>query len=202
MSISAPSTIILRRRRSCSRRFFAAELFRSTIRDFELLDNLLAQSGDKKLPALEKVVEAFVTPPLQLIADASGSGRALVVMQFLSHAFSSPGEAGFLEAYYEPVRTRYIEVLCQLLPHLAIEDVLWRYNYMVGAIIYAMGGPSRMTRLPRGLKRSERVRSGSADDAIRQLTTFAVAGFQAPSCGGPRPVISKSLEKGARQTAG
>jgi AcrR family transcriptional regulator len=146
----------------------------------EMLERAKVAAGGK-LPSLEDVIEAFVAPPLNLMSDTAGKGRALVVMQFLSHAFSHPGEDGFLESYYEPVRSLFIDTLRKLLPHLTTEDVLWRYNYMVGAIIYAMGGPSRMMRLPRGMS-SERVRPGSEVDAIRQLVNFCAAGFEAASC--------------------
>jgi AcrR family transcriptional regulator len=158
----------------------------------EMLERAKAAAGGK-LPSLEAVIEAFVAPPLNLMSDAAGKGRALVVMQFLSHAFSNPGEDGFLESYYEPVRSLFIETLRKLLPHLTTEDVLWRYNYMVGAIIYAMGGPGRMTRLPRGLS-SERVRPGSEVDAIRQLVNFCAAGFEAASCVAPPKAKRRSVK--------
>jgi AcrR family transcriptional regulator len=162
----------------------------------EMLKRVTAAAG-RGLPDLEDVIEAFVTPPLSLMSDSAGKGRALVVMQFLSHAFSIPGEDGFLESYYEPVRTLYIGTFRKLLPHLSTEDVLWRYNYMVGAIIYAMGGPTRMTRLPRALRGSERVRLGSANDAIRQLVKFCAAGFEAPSCVAASSSGARSTERKA-----
>lgn len=165
------------------------ELFRRLVvpinqQRLELLDQLIAAASTGSHPALEDIIEAFVSPPLRLITESSGSARAIVVMQFLSHSFSKPGESGFLEAYYEPVRSRFISLLKKVLPELALEDVLWRYNYMVGCIIYAMGGPGRMTRLPKALERTEQVPRAHADDAIRQLVTFASAGFRAPSCAG------------------
>ena len=113
-----------------------------------LLDECLYASGGKA-PSIERIMNAFIAPPLSLLEEDAGSARALVVMQFLSQSFSKPGEADFLETYYEPVRTRFIGILRTALPQLTLEDVLWRYNYVVGAIIYAMGGSERMTRVPR-----------------------------------------------------
>jgi AcrR family transcriptional regulator len=151
----------------------------------ELLDRLTANG---RTPELSDVIEAFVGPPLRLITESSGSARAMVVMQFLSHSFSKPGESGFLEAYYEPVRTRFISLLRTMLPNLTLEEVLWRYNYVVGCIIYAMGGPGRMTRLPKGLEATERPPRVKPDAAIVQLVAFATAGFLAPSETPRRPV--------------
>lgn len=156
----------------------------------ELLEQYIAAAGAGSHPRLEDILDAFVRPPLRLIGEASGSARAIVVMQFLSHSFSKPGESGFLEAYYEPVRTRFISLLRKVLPGLALEDVLWRYNYMVGCIIYAMGGPGRMTRLPKGLETEQAPRANS-NDAIEQLVAFAAAGLRAPSCVGKQPPLSE-----------
>jgi AcrR family transcriptional regulator len=175
------------------------ELFRRLVlpineQRLKLLEECVDGAGAGAYPPLEEIIDAFVRPPLRMIAGASGSARAMVVMQFLSHSFSKPGESGFLEAYYEPVRTRFISLLRRVLPDLALEDVLWRYNYMVGCIIYAMGGPERMTRLPKGLEIG-RVPRMNSDDAIEQLVTFAVAGFKAPSCVGRKPPLRQSRSR-------
>jgi AcrR family transcriptional regulator len=146
-----------------------------------LLEQAVKAAGPGRLPTLEAVVEAFVRPPMRLAAEASSSARAIVVMQFLSRAFSMPGESGFLQTYYEPVRSRFITMLKQLLPELATEDVLYRYNFLVGAIIYAMGGPSRMIRLPNELAATGIVSPGGVEDAVRHLVAFAVAGLRAAS---------------------
>lgn len=160
----------------------------------ELLDNCVALAGGSH-PSLQDVVDAFVRPPLRLIGEASDSARAIVVMQFLSHSFSKPGESGFIEAYYEPVRTRFIALLRKILPDLTLEDVLWRYNYMVGCIIYAMGGPSRMTRLPKGLEKTEPAPSARPEDAIAQLVAFATAGFMAPGSVANKPQVSSTRKR-------
>jgi AcrR family transcriptional regulator len=146
-----------------------------------LLEQAMRAAGPGELPTLEAVVEAFVAPPMRLAAEASSSARAVVIMQFLSRAFSMPGESGFLQTYYEPVRSRFITILQRLLPNLATEDVLYRYNFLVGAIIYAMGGPSRMTRLPAELAALEVVSPGGVEDAVRHLVTYAAAGLRAVS---------------------
>ncbi len=88
-----------------------------------------------------------------------------------------------------PCGTQFIALLRKVLPDLALEDVLWRYNYMVGCIIYAMGGPERMTRLPKGLETTERAPRTKSNDAIEQLVAVAVAGFRSPSCVGKPAAI-------------
>lgn len=141
-----------------------------------LLDSVDRQCRAGEAPPLEAIIKAFAEPPLRLAAEAAGKARAMVVMQFLSHAFSSPNEDAFLKEYYEPVRTRFIDLLQRALPHLSLEDVLWRYNFMVGSIIYAMGGASRMTRPPKGRP----LRINNSEQAILEFVAYAAAGFRAP----------------------
>ncbi|WJR77269.1 TetR/AcrR family transcriptional regulator [Bradyrhizobium sp. NP1] len=143
------------------------------------LDAAEAEAGHGRSPPLESIIEALVSPPLRLAAEAAGNARAMVVMQFLSHAFSSPNETAFLEKYYEPVRSRFIGALARALPHLSLNEVIWRYNFVIGAIIYAMGGPSRMTRPPKGLQGKHKAQRVSGDQAIRELVAYAAAGFRA-----------------------
>jgi AcrR family transcriptional regulator len=145
-----------------------------------LLDEVEASTPKGKPLSLEAVLEAFVSPSLKLAVEATGNARAMVVMQFLSHAFSSPNESAFLAKYYEPLRSRFIRAFMSALPDLSLSDVLWRYNFLVGSLIYAMGGPTRMTRAPQGLPNASRKTSKNHDRAIAELVAYAAAGFRSP----------------------
>jgi AcrR family transcriptional regulator len=143
-----------------------------------LLDRVEAEVPRGKAPQLEAVLEAFVTPSLKLAVEAAGNARAMVVMQFLSHAFSSPNESAFLAKYYEPLRSRFIRAFMRSLPELSLSDVLWRYNFLVGSLIYAMGGPTRMTRPPQGMPSASRKAPKNQDRAVAELVAYAAAGFR------------------------
>ena len=139
-------------------------------------------------PNIEEVVSCFIAPPMQL--EFSGGGfSAHVVMQFLGRVFAMPGESGFLEKYYEPVRGRFITTLMSCLPELSVEEVLWRYNLMVGALIYAMGSTARMTRSPLALA-GRRVRGNlSVEQAIDMVINFVVHGMKG------RPTLAAGRSK-------
>jgi hypothetical protein len=149
-----------------------------------MLDAALAALPPGERLRLETVVEIFVTPVIRLLDEVTPGARAVVVMQFISRATSTPGETRFLEAYYEPVRSRFFAVLREILPELTMTELIWRYNCMVGAMQYAMGGAERMTRLPKDFAGVRLMSSGSAADAIARLVTFIVAGFRAPPAPG------------------
>jgi AcrR family transcriptional regulator len=145
-----------------------------------LLDAAEKSAGANAAPSLEAIIEAFVSPSLKLAAESAGNARAMVVMQFLSHAFSLPNESAFLAKYYEPLRSRFIVAFMRALPELTIHDVLWRYNFLVGSLIYAMGGPSRMTRLPQTMSATAPKSRSGFDQSMRELVSFASAGFRSP----------------------
>lgn len=93
-------------------------------------------------PALRDLIDAFVRPPLLLGDPERHGAQGLVMMRFLSRMLAMPKEHIFLEAYYGEVRNRFINRLTDILPGLPYETILWRYNLMVGALIYALAGPS------------------------------------------------------------
>lgn len=143
-----------------------------------MLDKALSGRGPR---VLEAVIRAFVTPPLSLATPASEAhgNSALVVMQFLSRVFAMPGEREFLRTYYEPVRSRFILALKHLLPGLSIEEIIWRYNLMVGAVIYAMGGTERMERPPAAFAGTPMRFESDPAIVVERTVAFVAAGFRA-----------------------
>ncbi|RKJ96914.1 TetR/AcrR family transcriptional regulator [Alicycliphilus denitrificans] len=148
-----------------------------------LLDAAIAGPRER---LLEGVILSFIDPVIRGIAsnspadDEPGGNSSRVVTQFLARVYSMPGEEEFLKAHYEPVRSRFVLALQLCLPGLPLDDLLWRYNMMVGALIYAMNGPQRMTRRPLVFSNSlSDLGTITPEFCIRQITDFLVAGFQA-----------------------
>ena len=161
------------------------EMFRRRVGPInaERLARLDECTANGRQPAIEDVVDAFVRPILRLRQEPHGHERALVVMQFQLRTVSNPGdkEFAYLKAYFEPLRSRYISVLSRILPELSIEDVIWRYNFMCGAILYSMAGPMRMLYLPESLAGAKLRDTDNEEAAIRHLVGFLSAGFRAAS---------------------
>lgn len=144
----------------------------------ERLRRLDVMQGSGNEASVADIVDAFIRPPLSIGAAKSPQIR-LVQMKFLSRAFSLPDEAVFLNSYYREVRQRYIAAFRDALPDQTLATVLWRYNLMVGALIYALAGPERMLRAPDGVDSSP-VQEIDIEAAIAQMTDFFVAGFLVP----------------------
>lgn len=134
--------------------------------------------GRQGKPALRELIDAFVRPPLLLGDPQRHGAQGLVMMRFLSRMLAMPKEHIFLEAYYGEVRNRFITRLTEILPALPYETVLWRYNLMVGALIYALAGPQRMLRPP-AADPAPPPAHWKLEDAIEEITDFCAAGFRA-----------------------
>lgn len=155
---------------------FARRVLPVNRRRLTLLDE--AMQGRKSDKArLRAVIEAFVRPPLSLGDAVSHGSRGLVMMQFLSRVLAMPREHVFLDAYYGEVRSRFIVTFQQLLPHLDEKVVLWRYNLMVGALIYAMAGPQRMLRPPGGTVEPDA--PWEIESAVHEVVVFCLGAFSA-----------------------
>jgi AcrR family transcriptional regulator len=167
----------------------------------ERLERLDACLAGSRMPVLEDVIDAFVRPILHLRQESLGHERALVVMQFQARAIANPGEFEFsyLKAHFEPVRSRFISTLCTLLPELAVEDVIWRYNFMCGAVLYSMAGPMRMLHLPESLAGARLKDVDNEEAAIDNLVRFVGAGFRAASLY-KAPAVA--IDAGATKVAG
>ena len=161
------------------------EMFRRRVLpvNAERLERLDACTANGRLPSIEEVIDSFVRPILRLRQESLGHERALVVMQFQLRMVSNPGDKEFtyLRSYFEPLRSRFISVLSRILPQLEIEDVIWRYNFMCGAILYSMGGPARMLYPPESLAGAKLRDFGDEGAAIDHLVRFLGEGFRARS---------------------
>jgi len=147
--------------------------------------NAAQARGAKGLAGLRDLVDAFVRPPLLLGDPASHGERGLVMMRFLSRMLAMPREHVFLESYYGEVRTRFIAALRDIFPRLTLQTILWRYNLMVGALIYALAGPQRMLRPPAGIDQAAPALDWNVEDAIAEVVDFCSAGLKSPSTAGP-----------------
>lgn len=155
------------------------EMFRRRVQPLNehrlaMLDQALAGSGPH---VLEEVIRAFVAPPLTLAVP--GGNSALVVMQFLARVFAMPGESEFLRTHYEPVRSRFVLALKHLRPELPVEEIIWRYNLMVGAIVYAMGGTERMERPPAAFAGTPMHFEHDPAVLVERTVAFLAAGYRA-----------------------
>jgi hypothetical protein len=80
---------------------------------------------------------------------------------------------------FDDTTNAFIEAIEQSLPHLPRKTLVWRSQFLLGALYYTLVNPERVSRLSRG-------EADGADmaEAIEQLVSATVASLQAPDING------------------
>jgi AcrR family transcriptional regulator len=122
--------------------------------------------------SLETVLDAFITPALELSLDRKGGS---VFMRVLARAFAEHNSSlrRFLSENYGYVLKDFAAAFARALPHLDKQELYWRLDIAVGALTYAMADFGVIQR-----------RSGESERAYREqmarhLIHFTAAGLRA-----------------------
>lgn len=117
-------------------------------RRFDLLSEAEDASGGA--PAVGEIVRAFVLPALEMVQQEPG-GHAFA--RFLLSAFQDPNPE-FRELLLEQFRDtieRFSRALQKSLPHLPLEEVYWRFHFMVGVMAHTVALGFVVHRFSNGL---------------------------------------------------
>ena len=132
----------------------------------------LAELAKSRAMTLETLLDAFITPALELSLDREGGS---VFMRVLARAFAEHNSnlRKFLSDNYGYVLKDFAAAFAQLLPQLDKEELYWRLDIAVGALTYAMADFGMIQR-----------RSGESERAHREqmakhLIHFTAAGLRA-----------------------
>ena len=138
-----------------------------------LLDRFEKEAGADP-PALEKVIEAFVAPTLQMSRDPEGG--SMVFMRLLGRLHAE-GDLlpRILTSQFGDVLQRFGGALRAALPDLPPEELFWRLNLAIGALAQTLRGGSKDLA-----KISDLSVSFNSETALDRLVAFLSAGFRAP----------------------
>jgi len=138
-----------------------------------LLDALEASDDN---PPLERILEAFVGPPLRLHRDTDRGGP--MFMRLLGRTLTEPSPAIheiFVRQFAE-IAARFTPAMKHALPVLPADEVFWRMHFAIGAMAHTMCDTFRLKLLSAG-----RCDAGEDIDAtIRRLVSFIAGGLRAP----------------------
>ena len=138
-----------------------------------LLDRFEQEARGHPLP-LEKVIEAFVAPTLQMSRDPQSGG--IVFMKLLGRLHAEGVLLPrILTSEFGDVLERFGAALRAALPDLPPEELSWRLNLAAGALAQTLRGGSRdletISNLPL---------SFDSENVLERLVAFLSAGFRAP----------------------
>lgn len=121
---------------------------------------------------LEMLLDAFITPALELSLDRKGGA---VFMRVLARAFAEHNGnlRAFLSDNYGHVLKDFAAAFSRLLPGLDKQELYWRLDIAVGALTYAMADFGMIQRRTGESERAHR------EQMTRHLIHFTAAGLRA-----------------------
>ena len=140
----------------------------------ELLSVYLASAGEGPLE-IEPILTAFIRPILEVGSKAL-TGNGVAAQCLMGRIYTAPHDflsKLFDENFKDTVR-QFRAALHRALPHLPVEETLWRMHFTIGAMAHALAGASLLKLISGGL-------CDTTDMAKveRQLVAFTAAGLRA-----------------------
>lgn len=138
------------------------------------LQTAQAVSGDNGLD-VRQIVEAFLRPALRMAKDPARGG--LMFIRLMSRVFSEPHQSlrEMLPTLYNDVLDYYSAALKRALPHLSMEEVLWRLHFALGTVFFAFAG-NDVVKL---FMKSHMSGARDPQQVVKQLIPYVVAGLTA-----------------------
>ena len=143
-----------------------------------LLDELEAQAQGKPLKP-SQIVDAFFGTLLRLAADPEQAGSTFLPL--LERTMTDP--AGFIRALfaeeYADVLERYRNAFFAALPDVPRAEIVWRFQFMLGATSYAIIGTD-LLRSVTGWTLDEAEQPDNPELLLPRLMSFLLGGLRAP----------------------
>lgn len=152
-----------------------SEVFRRRLDELSAMRlDQLAKAKAENESDLAGILRAFIEPALQLSIDRHG-GAAFVRVIARAYAEKDEKLRKFLSDNYGHVMREFAQALARSLPEISREQLYWRFDFIAGALTYAMADVGQIKRQP-GVSDKEHVRR-----ACEELVAFAAAGLNAKS---------------------
>jgi AcrR family transcriptional regulator len=130
-------------------------------------------AATKGKPTVEGALRAFLDTDLDLYIEGGEGWRNYAALG-AQVANSPEWGAELMDAHFDPVVLRLIELLRKALPGCSDADIFWGYHFVTGALMLTLARTGRIDKLSGGLCRS--------DDFVAvkdHMASFMAAGFHA-----------------------
>lgn len=129
------------------------------------------------------LVAAYLAPLMQLLggagADKEAGERYSTITQFIARAYVHPDSRRFFDAYYGPVRKRFLDALSRACPRLSRAELHCRYMAMIGSVNFMLGTADPTQNPLDGVEQPKPAAALDAATLQDWLVAFLAAGFTA-----------------------
>lgn len=123
----------------------------------------------------EKLLNALIRPLLSL--NSRRNNAISIFMRLLGRAYAET--QGHLRRYvtdkYGHVLVRFTHLFQKGYPNLTIDQIFWRLHYMLGSMIFTLGGSDAL----RQISQADFNRDLGVEDVIKEMLPFLAAGMKA-----------------------
>ena len=123
---------------------------------------------------LMAVLRAYVRPAFLSSDDLAGGGARFTRMRAVLSAEGNPEARQIIADIFDETSRAFIDAIGDCLPGAAREDIVWRSQFLLGALYYALINPERITRLSDG-----QVDGRDHEKAISEVVAASFATFRA-----------------------
>jgi hypothetical protein len=150
------------------------ELPRNRPPDAHLKAAGIAQSTLIPLLIIPNGAASFFRLPALSVARTQAGGAPFSRLRAVVAAENSKLLDQLVAENFDASSSEFIDALCECLPELSRDEVLWRFHFMLGTIYYSPSGPHRIKALSGG-----GVTPRAFRENVKHLIPFLAAGFRA-----------------------
>ena len=140
----------------------------------KVLDELERQAGVKPL-SLDSVIKVMVEPVVRRAKKGKDGQRDLAKLLLIASSLGSKPIEHQIETMHDELALRFVAAISRAVPHLSRVEVMWRYKFSLGALLYCLSDHMQNNRLRR-LSGGE-CDTENPDEILHNLVPYIVAGF-------------------------
>lgn len=121
---------------------------------------------------LTAVIRAFVIPAFSMTENSYGGGAEFTRLRAILSAEGNKEASDIIADSFDDTSRAFLRAIAGCVPEASLEGLMWRSQFLLGSLYYALINPSRVTRLTDG-----EVDGSDSQLAIDQLVQSSVASF-------------------------
>lgn len=121
---------------------------------------------------LHAILRAYVLPAFAPSGE-SGGGAEFTRMRAVLSAEGNEDARAIIAGAFDTTSRAFIAAIGECVPGASIEGLIWRSQFLLGSLYYALINPERVTRLSDGA-----VDGNDRETAINQVVAASLASFQ------------------------
>lgn len=129
------------------------------------------QDADERLMA---ILRAYVIPAFSSSSDFDGGGAEFTRMRAVLSAEGNEDARAIIAGAFDATSRAFLEAIAECLPGADGKGLVWRSQFLLGALYYALINPERVTRLSDGA-----VDGNDREAAVNQVVEASYASFRA-----------------------